>query len=159
VKLGDHELDLLTRPEAREMFAAQRPPTELVRAEESGITDANGNLVLPIYVVPAAMEFRVHVVNVEADGFSPAVMFNGAGGFWQLRVAGRVIDERSLVAAAPSDLASQLPFTRTYGFMQGAVAVNNEPFELLLNAGPVNTVVRALAQGTLVARPGTPPEQ
>jgi hypothetical protein len=165
VQVGKLVFETVTPDEHRQILEEEldrrtssgRAPTELVRAEESGQTSAAGALVLPVYVVPAGMEFRVHLVIVEADGFTPAAPFNGAGAYWRLRVAGRAVDEASLVAAAAN--GSQLPFVRTYGFMQGPVSVNNEPFELELNAGPVNTLVRVLAQGTLIPTPGTPPEK
>ena len=163
VKFGKLDLDVLTPHEAKRIIGDELDerfdlaPTELVRAEESGVTSAAGALVLPVYVVPAAMEFRVHVVVVEADGFTPAVPFNGAGAWWRTRVASRGVDEASLVAGAAN--GSQLPFVKTYGFMQGPVAVNNEPLELEINAGPANTLIRVFAQGTLVPRPGTPPEK
>jgi hypothetical protein len=159
---GNYELDVLSPDEARTVVGAEldkraRPKTELVRAEESGVTDAAGGLVLPVYVVPAGMEFRVHVVVVEVDGFTPAVPFNGAGAYWRLRVATRAVDEASLVAAAAN--GSQLPFVRSYGFMQGAVSVNQEALEFELVAGPAAKQVRVFAQGTLVPFPGSPLEQ
>lgn len=163
VKIGKLDIDIVTPHEAKRIIGDELDerfdlaPTELVRAEESGKTDAAGLLVLPIYVVPPAMEFRVHVIVVEADGFTPAAPFNGAGAWWRVRVASRGVDEASMVAAAVN--GSQLPFVKTYGFMQGAVAVNQEPLELEINAGPANTLIRAFAQGTLVPRPGSPPEK
>jgi hypothetical protein len=165
VKFGRIELDVLSPAEAKKIIGDELDdrldlnPTELVRAEESGVTSAAGALVLPVYVVPPAMEFRVHVVVIEADGFSPAVPFQGAGAFWRLRVSGRAVDLGSCVAGAPASIASQLPDRKTYGFMQGAVAVNQEAVEFELTAGPANTLVRVLAQGTLVTQPGTPPEK
>jgi hypothetical protein len=158
------EFDVVTPQEARDIWREQaldlfgQPPTELVRAEESGVTVAGGALLLPIYVVPLGMEFRVHVIVVEADGVNPATPFNGAGAYWQIRVSGRVVDEASLVAAAAN--GSQIPFVKTYGYMQGPVALNGEPLELNIVAGPAaGTSVRALAQGTLVPRTGAPPEK
>jgi hypothetical protein len=158
LKLGGVEVDVLTRPEAREMIAQLRDPRPLTtRPEESGRTDGAGGLVLPIYTVPAGMEWRCHLLNVEADGFTPALPFNGAGGYWQLRVAERVVDEGSLVAAAANGF--QIPFTRGYGFMQGAVAYNLEVIDLKIVAGPVNTLIRALTQGSLLPKPSdAPPE-
>lgn len=152
--LGGVEVDVLTRPEAHEMLQALRlPATELVRPEESGKTDATGAVVIPIYTVPAGMEFRPHVLNVEADTFNPGAPFQGPGGYWQLRVSGRVIDEGSLVAAAPSNIATQIPFTRNYGAMQGGIAVNLETLELNVVAGPAATLIRALVNGTLLPKP------
>lgn len=155
VRLGGKEINLLTVEDAHRVVrhALRTPDSELVRPEESGRTDANGNVLIPIYVVPAAMEFRPHVLNVEADGFTPALPFQGAGGYWQLRVAGRVIDEGSLVAGAPANIAFQIPFTRNYGAMQGGIAVNQEPLELNIVAGPVATLIRALVNGTLLPHP------
>jgi hypothetical protein len=159
VKIGDTDIDVLSVHEARGIVRSElrRPVTELVRAEESGKTDGGGNLVLPIYVVPAAMEFRAHWLMVEADGFTFAAPFNGAGAFWRMRVAARGEDGASLVAAAANGTA--LPFTRSYGFMQGPVSLNQEAIELELNAGPVNTLIRAFLRGTLVPHPGRPAEQ
>lgn len=154
IQVAGRELDLLTKPEAHEMLRGLRlPATELVRPEESGKTDGTGLLLIPIYTVPAAMEFRPHVLNVEADGFNPATPFQGAGAYWQLRVTGRVIDEGSLVAAAPANIAMQIPFTRNYGQMQGGIAVNQETLELLVVNGPANTLIRALVNGTLIPHP------
>ena len=155
VRVGGKEIDLLTVHDAQRAIrhALRNPDSELIRPEESGKTDANGNLLIPIYVVPAGMEFRPHVLNVEADGFTPALPFQGAGAYWQLRVASRVIDEGSLVAGAPSNIAFQIPFTRNYGQMQGGIAVNLEPLELNIVAGPINTLIRALVNGTLLPHP------
>lgn len=109
-RIGGRELDLLTVYDARDVVhqalgeVLRRPQSELVRPEESAIVDANGNALIPIYQVPAGMEFRPHVLNVEADGVTPATPFQAAGSYWQLRVSGRVIDEGSLVS--PVDAAS-----------------------------------------------------
>lgn len=156
VKLGDVEVDVATVHEVRrEVRSLRRPDTELVRPEASGVADANGNAVITIYQVPAGMEFRPHVLNVEADGFTPATPFQGAGAYWQLRVSGRVIDEGSLVAGAPANIATQIPFTRNYGAMQGGIAVNQETLELnlVLGVGNAGQKVRALINGTLLPHP------
>ena len=159
---GNHELDVLSPDEAKAIVGSEldkrtRPKTELVRAEASGLTDATGGLVLPVYVVKAAMEFRVHVIVVEADTFTPGVPFNGAGGYWRLRVSARAVDLGSLVAGAVNGF--QLPFTRSYGLMQGPDSLNQEALEFELVAGPANTLIRVFAQGTLVPIPGSPLEQ
>lgn len=160
LQIGDKEVDLLTVRDAREVVRAElRDSVPLTtRPEESGLTDATGAAVIPIYVIPAGMEWRAHLLNVEADGRNPANVFQGAGAYWQLRVAERVVDEGSLVAAAPANLAFQIPFTRTYGNMQGPVAYNLETVDLKIVAGPAATLIRALMQGTLLPRPaGSPP--
>lgn len=154
VRIGEAEVDVATVHDVHQAVRAiRRPDTELVRPEESGLTDGTGAVVIPIYTVPAGMEFRPHVLNVEADGFTPATPFQGAGGYWQLRVSGRVIDEGSFVAAAPSNIAFQIPFTRNYGQMQGGIAVNLETLELNIVAGPATKLIRALVNGTLLPHP------
>jgi hypothetical protein len=165
VKIGRLEFDTVTPEEHRQITREEldahdahgRPLTELVRPEESGQTDATGALLLPIYRPPAGMEFRVHLLSVEADGFTEAVPFNGAGAYFRAQIDGRKFDAASLVAAAANGVG--LPFVRQYGESQGGVALNNEAVELVIVAGPANTLVRALVQGVLIPRPGTPPER
>lgn len=155
------EVDLLTQEELRDVMREAsswgQPDSELARAEAQGATDAAGALVLPFYRVPQGMEARIHVARIEADGFTEAVPFNGAGAFYQLRVGERVFDGASLVAGAAR--GEQLPTVKTYGFMQGGAGLNQENFDVRLVAGPANTLVRVFAQLTLIPRPGKPAEQ
>jgi len=77
VRVGGKEIDLLTVHDAHRVIrhALRNPESELLRPEESGKTDAGGNLLIPIYVVPAGMEFRPHVLTSRPTASRPRCRF------------------------------------------------------------------------------------
>lgn len=147
------ELDVLTRDELREELEAivarlhDRPA--VVRPDEEGATDAGGELELEFYRVPMGMAFRLTRVYVVADGFTPAVPFNGAGGFLELLRGGVPIVGVSLVAAAAE--GGRLPMTLVDADSPESAAwfANGEVVAIRITNGPASTGVGVRAQGTL----------
>lgn len=99
LKIAGHEIEI-PKHEVHEALKALRDPTPLTaRPEDDGVTDGTGAVIIPVYTVPAGMEFRAHLLRIEGDGITPVAPFNGAGAYWQLRANERVVDDGSFAAA------------------------------------------------------------
>lgn len=147
------ELDILTREELRKELEAITDRLAyhpaVVRLEEDGATDAGGELELAIYRPPAGMEFRLTRCYVVAEGFTPAVPFNGAGAFLELLRAGVPVDGVSLVAAAAN--GGQIPIMLVDADSPDSAQVyfNGEDVAIRLTNGPASTRIGVRAQGIL----------
>lgn len=101
-------------------------------------TDANGNVTVTVYRVPQGMELRVQRVLVEADGFDAGTPHVG-GGFELWR------DDRPAAVQA----ANQLPADLSISEGAGVRYRNGAQVQVRVLAGPANTRVRALVEGSL----------
>ena len=145
------EIETLTREELRaeleslRLALARNPAT--VRAEEDGATAATGALTLPFYQVPMGMGFKLTRCAVFADGFTPAVPFNGAGAFLELLRNDVPVAFQSLVAGA----GGGLPFVLIDADSESSAAWagNGEQFAIRLTAGPASTGIIVRTQGVL----------
>lgn len=148
------ELDVLTRDELREELEAiverLRGRPAVVRLDEDGATDSGGELELEFYRVPTGMGFRLSRLYVVADGFTPAVPFNGAGAFLELLRGGAPIVGVSLVAGAAVN-AGALPMLLVDADSPESAAWygNGEQVAIRLTNGPASTRINVRAQGLL----------
>ncbi len=145
---------MLTREELRAELDSLRLALALkpaiVRAEKDGDTTAAGALTLEFYKVPLGMSFALTRLVVLADGFTPAVPFNGAGAFLELLRNDVPIAWASLVAAA-AIAPGALPFQLIDADSESSAAwfANGDCAAIRLTAGPVSTNIIARAQGVL----------
>lgn len=148
------ELDVLTRDELRDELEAivmrLRGAPATVRAENDGVTTAAGAVTVEVYKVPLGMSFKLTRLVVLADGFTPAVPFNGAGGFLELLRNDVPVAWCSLVAAAaiaPGALPMQLVDADS---PESAVwYANGDCVAYRITAGPASTATIGRAQGIL----------
>lgn len=121
-----------------------------VRAEEDGVTTAAGAATVEVYKVPLGMEFRLTRLAVLADGFTPAVPFQGAGAFLELLRNDVALTWQSLVAGAavaPGALPSVLVDADSES--SAAYYANGDCVAIRLTAGPASTRLIVRAEGVL----------
>ncbi len=144
---------MLTREElAEELARAFTPDAELpvsVRPEESGETTTTGAVSIDVYTVPAGYDFNLTRLLVEAEGFTPAAPFTGAGAYIAIRRSSVLIDFAALIAVEPSGGGKSLPALFTYSVTSGFRLSNKETLQVALVAGPATTVITARAEGFL----------
>ncbi len=153
IKPGE-EFETLTPDELRReldglRIALAKKPA-VVRFEKAGPTTATGALTLEGYKPPLGMEFRLTRLVVLADGFSPAVPFNGAGAFLELLRNDVPIAWQSLVAAAAIN-ASALPSILVDADSETSAAyyANADCVAVRLTNGPVSTNITVRGEGVL----------
>lgn len=130
-------------------LALARKPAN-VRAEEDGQTTATGAVTTEVYKVPMGMEFRLTRLVVLADGFTPAVPFQGAGAFLELLRNDVAITWQSLVAGA-AVYPGALPAVLVDADSESSAAyyANGDCVAIRLTAGPVSTRIIVRAEGVL----------
>jgi hypothetical protein len=148
------ELDVLTRAELRDELEAivgrLRGAPATVRAEADGQTTAAGAITEEVYKVPLGMSFKLTRLAVLADGFTPAVPFQGAGAFLELLRNDVPVAWCSLVAGAaiaPGALPMQLIDADSPD--SAAWYANGDCVAVRITAGPASTRILVRAQGTL----------
>jgi hypothetical protein len=146
------ELDVLSPSEAREIVVEllereRREPTyEQARPGESAVTDANGNALINVYVVPVGRKFIVTRLIVNADGFTPGVPFKNAAGWIDVLRSNERVDFVNLANGIP---AQSIDSKDT-----GNVFWNGEIVQVQITGGPANTSVRVDLRGLLETPPG-----
>lgn len=153
IKAGE-EFETLTPDELRReldglrLALAKKPA--IVRFEKTGVTTGTGALTLEGYKVPLGMEFRLTRLGVLADGFTPAVPFNGAGAFLELLRNDVPTSWQSLVAAATVN-ASALPSILVDADSETSAAyyANGDCVAVKLTAGPATTNITMRGEGVL----------
>lgn len=150
------EIDVLNATEAEDIIARAIAQMQgqggegEIRAGEGGVTDANGNIVVPVYVVPVGCSFRITRLVVDADGFTAAAPFRNPAGAVVVRRSGETVDF--------VNLQNGLPALSTDSKDTGTRWRNGEIVELQLINGPANNTIRVAVQGFLrkptVGRPG-----
>jgi hypothetical protein len=106
--------------------------------------DASGNGVIKAYTVPQGMNFNLHRVVIDVEGFTPGAPFTNAAGWIDVNRGG--------------DRQDFLPLAATVGGIpavwaqSGDAAIryrNGESVEISINGGPASRDARAKIQGTL----------
>lgn len=121
----------------------------------SGITDASGNLILRATTVPAGKIATIHVVTVEAAGYTPQAAYSSSGAGVNLfrthgviGQAGTPITQGYLLDFTPSS-TGVLPCLFTYGSDRRWLRAQ-ERLAIQVVAGPANTSITATVQGVLL---------
>lgn len=140
-------IDIPSTDEIRALLAqelrALRSDQRTWRDEGSTKTDANGAALVTAATVPVGMEFALHRLVIEADGFTPGAPFQAAAAF----VAIMRNDHREdfFTLAAPAGI----PAVFTAGEADAIRYSNGEKVQLQIVAGPASTGVVCRVQGTL----------
>lgn len=153
------ELDILTQEELHATLTtvmsgfARGPLTD--RATPALELDGSGNSFVggtspaprPIFRVPAGMQFALHRLAIQPDGYTFGVPFTATDAYLEIQRGGAMIDGISL---DPTDAgAERLPYVFRYGTGNAPVYDNNQTIDVLISAGPANTAVKFALQGTL----------
>lgn len=141
------EIDVLNADEARQIVddvvaRVVRQADEIEwRGEESAVTDANGNALIPVFVVPPGRIFRITRLVAAADGFTAAAPFRNPAGALQVLRGNTIVDF--------VNLENGLPALSTDSRDTGTRWRNGELVQVQLIGGPANTSVNVTAQGFL----------
>lgn len=149
IQIGEHKLDLFTHGEARDtvrsLIAELRDDgPRTVRPDESAVLDATGAAMIEVYTVPLGMEFALHRLVLDFDGYTVAVPYTNANGYALIQRSGEMVDYISFAAAAGG-----VPAVYGVGGAQAARFRNGENVEVAIVGGPAARSVRAKVQGVL----------
>ena len=106
--------------------------------------DATGAGIITIYAVPLGMEFALHRLLIDADGFTPGAPYNAAAGYVDILRGDERVDFLSLAAGSGA-----IPAVFSAGDSDAVRFRNGEQVNLRVVGGPVSTTVQVRAQGTL----------
>jgi len=146
------ELDILTPTEAVELLRAmfEDQVHDRVRAEESKVADANGNVVLDVYTVPLGFEFEVRRFVLTADGITRGTQINfGVGAYGSLSRGDELIGYLGQTGGSSAGVPSE----GSYGSEQGPYLRNGETLRLNIAGAAVAALaglgIQCLAEGVL----------
>lgn len=132
---------------ARVLDHLAKRPNDVQRFARSGSTDNTGLLTQIIYESAPGQRFELHSLSVEADGYTYAVPFNGAGGMIELKMQDTTVDGASLVSGASG--GTSLPCRFYYGRLQGIVVEDGERLTVKITSGPASKTITMWARGSL----------
>jgi len=142
------EIETVTPSELEERLAELghqiRSDERTMRPDGDGVTNAAGNGNTPIYQVPLGMQFNLHRLLVEADGFTPGAPYNAAAGWIDVLRGDERVDFLPLAVGSGA-----IPALVTYGTADAIRFRNGEVVAIALFGGPASTGFIGRAQGTL----------
>jgi hypothetical protein len=98
---------------------------------------------------PPGFTFKVHRFSIFAAGFTFGAPFNGAGGYWELRINDEFVDGGSLVTPAAGVAGGILPVVKTWGTRDAIPVRDGEVLSLFMSGGPATTKLTCKTTGTL----------
>lgn len=134
-----------------------KPVTVVIVASMN--TDAGGNLGRGVqansilYEPPPGFTLALHRLSIKAGGSNFGTPFNGAAGYWELRVNDEMVDGASLEAPAVGKTGGILPVVKTWGTRDAPHIRDGEVMSLFMSAGPASQSITVKGQGTLERQP------
>lgn len=118
-------------------------------------TDGSGNIGRGVqansilYEPPPGFTLALHRFSILNGGNNFGTPFNGAAGYWELRVNDEMVDGASLEAPAAGKVGGSLPVVKTWGTRDAPRIRDGEVMSLFMSAGPVSQKLTVKGQGTL----------
>lgn len=141
-------LDFVTPDELEQRLGSLarrlRSDQRTMRPGAQGKTDSAGLLVLPVYECPVGLEFALHRLVIEADGFTPGVPFNAAAGYIDILRSDERCDFLSLAAGSGA-----IPAVFSAGTQDAIRFRNGEVVSVRIVGGPASNGIVVRGQGTL----------
>lgn len=142
-------VDVATKADIERMMRNRDPYIEKVFRPYSGLTDANGNLVLRVYDVEDGKAFSVGKIILWADGFTPASPYSNAAA-WVGIFHGNQPSPANLADFAPYSPGGQIfPGTFEYGLLEAPEFKAPDNVTIGVFSGPPSTNITCLLFGEL----------